>query len=443
MPTDVREQVRQLVVAFDEVVDDVSAEEVIGFDASVTQRPRSPQDVARRPRLRLGVAAAAACLVVGLVATLGLIGRDGSEPASLSAPPPATNARPPTTTVAPGTGQFAWPAPPRDYDTVSQLIGAFTDDVLGWTAYDIVGDLNDQDEPQSFTLHNNTIGASVPAIATPSPHGWGFVQLGASGMSASFDQPDQTTLEFPEDPAAESYSVTVHLTDGTTIDSTATAGLIDLPGIELEQIASALVVGVDADGQTVAVSGGQFVGDGTVPLTTPTIDDGSAITIDDERPDPSPTPAAAQVNDITTSPYATIETPIPAGPISAFDSLNDGESRVVVDNDDVTIEARYEPSVTAPYCVDLTLDGFDGPACGDREAWTDPTTFGIPSGDRTRKLVGQIVPDTVSSVTTSDGRTITPVLNVWWDVGPIDSAVMYVVHTTDGRSTEPFAAQVE
>jgi hypothetical protein len=127
------------------------------------------------------------------------------------------------------------------------------------------------------------------------------------------------------------------------------------------------------------------------------------------------------------------------GPFSAFEILDVGESHTVVDSNGITIVARYEPTTTAPYCVDLTLEGFSGPACGERAAWIDGSTFIIPSKDNTRKLVGQIVPDSVVFVTTSDGRTIAPVSNVWWDVTPIDSPTTYTVHTTGGSSAEPFA----
>lgn len=125
------------------------------------------------------------------------------------------------------------------------------------------------------------------------------------------------------------------------------------------------------------------------------------------------------------------------GVVTSFESLGAGERLTIVDTDGVTVMARYEPTTTAPYCVDLSLDGFTGPACGDLEAWSDgQTTFGIPSLDRTRKLVGQIVPDSVNLVSTSDGRTITPVSNVWWDVTAFDATTTYTLRTDDGASIE-------
>lgn len=141
-------------------------------------------------------------------------------------------------------------------------------------------------------------------------------------------------------------------------------------------------------------------------------------------------------DDLATS-TMTSDEPKLRGAVTSFESLGTGESLTLVDTDGVTVMARYEPTTTAPYCVDLSLDGFTGPACGDLEAWSDgQTTFGIASPDRTRKLVGQIVPDSVNLVSTSDGRSITPVSNVWWDATPIDAATAYTLHTDDGASIE-------
>lgn len=163
--------------------------------------------------------------------------------------------------------------------------------------------------------------------------------------------------------------------------------------------------------------------------------------VDDALPDD--VSAALVIGDDPTELGASVVTALPNGPISALEVLQTGESVVVVDDGDIKIVGRYEPTTTAPYCVDLSLGGVTGPACGDRQAWTSPSTFAISSGDGTRQLVGQIVPDTVTSVSTSDGRTIIPVSNVWWDVAPTDSPITYVVHAADGHSTEPFAAVAE
>lgn len=131
------------------------------------------------------------------------------------------------------------------------------------------------------------------------------------------------------------------------------------------------------------------------------------------------------------------------GAITTFENLT-GDSVVIVDDQEMSIVARFEPTTTAPYCVDLRFDGFSGPACVEATAVFDgQTSFAMPSGDGTRQLVGQIVTDLVNTVVTSDGRTIIPSMNVWWDVTDIGSPITYVVQASNGRSTEPFAITAE
>lgn len=132
------------------------------------------------------------------------------------------------------------------------------------------------------------------------------------------------------------------------------------------------------------------------------------------------------------------------GPITVFENLATGDTITIVDDEQISIAARYESMTTAPYCVDLRLDGFSGPACVDATAIFDGrTNFAIPSDDGTRQLVGQIVTDLVDSIVTSDGRTITPSMNVWWDVAAIGSLTTYTVNTSTGRSTEAFSITAE
>lgn len=47
-----------------------------------------------------------------------------------------------------------------------------------------------------------------------------------------------------------------------------------------------------------------------------------------------------------------------------------------------------------------------------------------------------IVLDSVMSVANSDGRTITPEFNVWWDIVAMDSDATYTGHHVDGTTTE-------
>jgi hypothetical protein len=280
MPADVREQIRQLAGAFDALVDAVTIDEIIGHieDRPVTDefallRSEPSQLASQATWPRLGVAAAAVALIVSLLAALVFIDRGGSDPVSAPSIPSATVT--PDPTVPPG--QFVWPAPPRGYATLHELIGAFTTEVLDWTAFDVDGDVsNEGSQPHSFNLINTTFDANVAAIAVPSSDGWGFVQIGA-GLNAGITN-GHVIVEFPRPTSVSSSSVTVRLSDGTTIDTTATSDSVEIPEITLEQLATVLVVGHDVDGKAVSVTGGQFSTDTETVPSTPAENDTLPIT---------------------------------------------------------------------------------------------------------------------------------------------------------------------
>ncbi len=118
--------------------------------------------------------AAAAVVMIGIGGLLLVTrARSGGEPAA-STDPTVQSDRP--------LGQFVWPAPPRDIESLDDLIGAFTRDVLSWPSIDVgqYGDYTSEPGPQSFTLVNNKLNAEIALLAIPSADGWGFVRIGAS-----------------------------------------------------------------------------------------------------------------------------------------------------------------------------------------------------------------------------------------------------------------------
>ncbi len=275
MPVDVVEQVRRLVESFDEFVDDLSTDEVVqrvsaGSDSREPAHP-TPADRSLDDRSswrRFSLAAAAVVLVGGLVGALVWVNADRSTPSS-DTPPPATQA----TVPAGSLGQFVWPAPPRGYATLDDLITAFTAEVLAWDPSDTerVGDTNNQPQPQALTLVNEPVGGNVLVIAIPSPQGWGFVQIG-EGLSASVDDGDTVAVEFASTPHAASSSIEARLSDGTTITATATSpGTFELPeSVRLEALVSALVVEFDEQDNAIAATGGTFASnDAQTPPSLP------------------------------------------------------------------------------------------------------------------------------------------------------------------------------
>lgn len=273
MSTNVREQLRQLAEAFDEFVDDVSVEELIGrpgvtggAEDSAWIEPNADDSAGAPTWRRFGVAAAALLLLLGMAGALATVDRGSPESAGGLASPAGTGASASAVTF----GQFVWPAPAAGYASLGELVGAFTTEVMGWTAFDLVGDVDDQLRPQSLTLSNTLLDAEVTVIAVPSPEGWGFVQIGPS-VSASMGDDGHVTLEFPTDAAVTSTFVTVRLAGGAIFEVTVDTGWVELPDTQLDQVVSALVVGYDAVGDAIMAAGGQFNSD-----ATPTIHDATA-----------------------------------------------------------------------------------------------------------------------------------------------------------------------
>jgi hypothetical protein len=284
MSTAVREQIRQLAAAFDEVVDNITAAEVSGRVGTpitfhdVEHQTRDVLATGSRPSARrLSIAAVWVLIVVGVVGTLVWVERNG--------PPPSATRSPSTTgsAAAPAAfGQFVWPAPPRNFATLDDLVGAFATEVLAWDAWDVVGDVNGTFQPQVFTLAGSSVDASVRLVAIPSPEGWGFVQIGET-MSASAEQPGDLVLTVPIGVGAESGSVVIRLSDGTTRESTDLTGQVVFSGVRVEDLVSALAVGRDADGRALSAVGGVFRDDSAPAATVPGSVPGSTMTVDAEE----------------------------------------------------------------------------------------------------------------------------------------------------------------
>ncbi len=270
MSTAVREQIRQLTAAFDEVVDDITVEEVrgrVGPPILLDQAEEPTGEVlaigSRPSAQRLSIAAVWVLLAVGVVGALIWVERNGSAP-SATQPPSTTGAA----EVHAAFGQFVWPAPPRNFATLNDLVGAFATEVLAWDTWEVVGNASESSEPQVFTLASSSPDASVALVAIPSPAGWGFVQIGEP-MSASAEQPGDLVLTVPIGVNAESGSVVIRLSDGTTRESTDISGRVVFPGVRVVDLVSALAVGRDVNGRAIAAVGGAFRDDSAPPATVP------------------------------------------------------------------------------------------------------------------------------------------------------------------------------
>lgn len=210
---------------------------------------------------RRGVASALAVVAAcaALVAGLAFLMRDRTPAANDGDAPPV---------VPVEFGDFVWPAPPRDFAGVNDLIFGFADDVLKWDAFDLEGDITDERQPQMVTLRNAELGAEVTGLAVPSPRGWGFVQIG-TGASASVDEQGGASLNYALSANVVEVVAIVRMTDGMerTLDGGTTRAA--MPDISVADLVSTLIIGSDAAGRVVAVVGGQFSAQDAAPPTTP------------------------------------------------------------------------------------------------------------------------------------------------------------------------------
>ncbi|MCB0968461.1 MAG: LytR C-terminal domain-containing protein [Ilumatobacter sp.] len=335
------EQIRSLVDEYEVTLDglgDITVDEVLaradpdGRAATALRRDRRSDPSSSR----LGLVAAVCLLIGGLVAVLAWTGRE--QPSSLAPPltsPPGTQLGDSTpTTLVSGVELFVWPGPDRSFATVGELVGAFVDTQLGWTAYDLVGDTDDQQQPQSFTLQNGDLGADVPVIAVPSPNGWGFVQVGDHEMSISVGPSvdgGAPVLTFVPIDGAVTHSITALLTHGGSLTFESATSPVEIPVEPNIGVASVLVLGQDAAGVVIGATGGQFL-------------------IADDVAEPAPTAPPTTAAD-TTAPIVSAESTVPVD--SALAAAMQVDGRVLV------LNATTTGGIAGDLTARLRASGYD------------------------------------------------------------------------------------
>ncbi len=133
--------------------------------------------------------------------------------------------------------------------------------------------------------------------------------------------------------------------------------------------------------------------------------------------------------------------PFFAGPISAFEGLEPGQTTNIVRADGVVLDVVYgNPAETElVYCVGIEFGGRDYAA---NTCFTAADVGGLNANfnadalDGSTVLVGGVVPDAITEIRADDGTTITPTDNMWWQVIDAGRQVTYTLVADDGRTAD-------
>jgi hypothetical protein len=154
-----------------------------------------------------------------------------------------------------------WPEP-LEQAGPRVLAQRFAEEVLGWHDAVIVLDPDAGDDAPTWTTLADSQGHELKILATPvGADGWGILQIGSpTGLGAA----PLGYASIAPNAVAGAAQATIHAADshGTTwawrADLMEGPGTIVLPSIQASSIQTLLVTYQDADGYTVAASGGQF-----------------------------------------------------------------------------------------------------------------------------------------------------------------------------------------
>lgn len=147
--------------------------------------------------------------------------------------------------------------------------------------------------------------------------------------------------------------------------------------------------------------------------------------------------------------------PFDTGPISAFLTRGAGDLVTVVDDPDLTIEARVRLVARTgqeEYCLAVRWAGRDFDVDSEALCFSPEVVAGqynpgngagmgeavgvVDAMDGTQVLVVGAVPDAVTEIRTETGKSIAPAANIWWDVIDAGTLMTYTVVADDGRTIE-------
>ena len=218
--------------------------------------------VAKRRRRRRAVVGLAVPLVaVGALGAWSLL--SSSEPEQIVAAGQDSGRSGQAESVAGiSLGEFVWPAPARDFDSLEALTEGFITEVLGWDPADVRRSVGGAGTgPQSFSIANPGVNGDLRLVAVPSPTGWGFVQIGDGGLALEVGE-DRSEIQFSRPRSADSSTVEVRFSDGSIDAQTTDGSSVLLPTDQTPEAVLSVLITFRTGDEVVGAVGGQFNVDG-------------------------------------------------------------------------------------------------------------------------------------------------------------------------------------
>lgn len=163
----------------------------------------------------------------------------------------------PSTTLGP---DFIWPDPsdPADPETLGRR---FAEEILGWDQAVITPDPDASPQGPTRINISDDRDHDVDVLATPTPDGWGLVQIGDPSEISSAPL-GYASINPNLDVGATTVVIHAAVRDGSTLawraDLTTQPGIVVLTGPQMGDIRTLLITYQDENGRVIAVNGGQY-----------------------------------------------------------------------------------------------------------------------------------------------------------------------------------------
>lgn len=256
--------------------------------ASAAPEPTSVSTLRRRAdrwRQRRRIVSAAIVTPLLLLVAFGARAAIDDRPGSqvISATSDGLGTTTPGAPIPGSLGEFAWPAPPRDFSSKHELNIAFVTEVLGWPGYSLRTEFSEDDSPVGAeTLLAMDSAATVRMRAVETEDGWGYVEIGEHELDIVLgDETFDLAMPVPDEVARS--TIEVRFADGSIRSFELPSDGPSHEDLPSSAVVSAFVMHFDGDGNLLEVTGGRYSGEEAVA---------EEVFADDAPPSQSPESAA-------------------------------------------------------------------------------------------------------------------------------------------------------